>query len=111
MKIFFTYNYITNKDKAIENSKLAGDKEYEENLSNNIEYKFVGYEVELRDSKETVDRFNQLANRNFSEMVTIIVVIEKYQNDTLLNKIGKPIYVVKDGGKWSILRFNSEIQL
>lgn len=44
-------------------------------------------------------------------MVTIIVVIEKYQNETLVQKIEKPIYLVKDSGKWSILRFYSEKEL
>ena len=101
---YFAYNYINNKDNAIENSKINGDKEYNENLANNIDYKYVDYEIVHRDSKEEIDRFNQLANRNFSEMVTIVLTIEKHQNNTLISEVEKQLLLVKDGVKWSILR-------
>ena len=103
---YFVYNYINNKEKAIEIAKTKGDQEYEENLKNNIEYKYVRYEVYHRDTKEEVDRFNQLADRNYSEMVSIIVVVEKYQNNNLVDEMEISLYLVKDGGKWSILRIS-----
>lgn len=103
-KDYFAYNYISNKDNAIENAKRNGDKKYNDNLTNNIEYKYVKYEIVHRDSKEEIDRFNQLSKRNFSEMVTIVLTIEKYQNNTLINEVKKQLLLVKDGGKWFILK-------
>lgn len=103
-KDYFAYNYINNKDKAIENAEKNGDKEYNENLANNVEYKYVEYEIVYRDSKEEVDRFNELFKRNYSELVTIVLTVEKYQNNTLIDEVERKLLLVKDGGKWSILR-------
>ena len=103
-KDYYVYNYINNKENAIEGAKINGDKEYNDNLANNIEYKYVKYEIVHRDTKEEIDRFNQLSHRNFSEMVTIVLTIEKYQNNTLINEVKKQLLLVKDGGKWSLLK-------